>query len=275
LQVRKYEVIDSGQFGWDDFPHAIEYLVYAHLQTGADKGAADQVSRLHGTARLQPTFKTAFHLASTRARYALERRAWAEARSLTPREGRGLDWDRFAWPEAVTWFARGMGAVHQGAVDEADAALVKLGALGGVARAGGEDLFARNIRILELELKGWIAHARHDTASSRAAMQAAADLERSTPKHAVTPAPTLPAYELWGDLLLEQRASREALAMYRASLDLYPKRFNSVLGAARAAAAGGETDVARGYYRELIALATGGGRGAELNEARLFVAPRK
>jgi hypothetical protein len=261
---------DRGQFVWDEFPHAVEYLVYAYLQLGDDAAAARQVERLHATANLQPTFKTAFHLASTRARYVLERHAWTEARSLIPREGAGLDWDRFAWPEAVTWFAKGMGALHEADGAGAGTALEKLVALGAAARSGGEDLFARNIRVLELELQAWMAHARHDTAASRAGMQEAAEIERSTPKHAVTPAPTLPAQELWGDLLLEQHAPTEALARYRTSLELYPKRFNSVLGAARAAAAAGQADVARQYYGELLSLAKGSSRRRELDEARRF-----
>ena len=69
--------------------------------------------------RLEPTFKTAFHLASTQARYALERRAWDEAAAIVPREPATLDWDRFAWPEAIAWFARGLGAAHLGRLDEA------------------------------------------------------------------------------------------------------------------------------------------------------------
>ena len=105
---------NRGQFVWDEFPHAIEYLIYAYLQMGADEQAAAQLKRLQGTGRLEPTFKTAFHLASTQARYVLERRAWAEALSLAPRQPSTLEWDRFPWAEAVTWFARGLGAAHQG-----------------------------------------------------------------------------------------------------------------------------------------------------------------
>jgi predicted Zn-dependent protease len=73
--------------------------------------------------------------------------------------------------------------------------------------------------------------------ASLALMQEAADLEASTPKHAVTPGPTLPAQELMADLLLEQRKPAEALTAYRRSLELYPNRFNSLRGAERAAAA--------------------------------------
>jgi hypothetical protein len=68
-------------------------------------------------------------------------------------------------------------------------------------------------------------------------MREAAALETATPKHAVTPGPTLPAHELLGDLLMELRKPADALAAYRRSLELYPNRFNSLRGAARAAAA--------------------------------------
>ncbi|HEU5058170.1 MAG TPA: hypothetical protein VFU21_16675, partial [Kofleriaceae bacterium] len=75
-----------GELVWDEFPHAIEYLVYAYLQQGADRRAAAAIERLLATPNLEPTAKTAFHLASTRARHALERRAWREAAALVPRE---------------------------------------------------------------------------------------------------------------------------------------------------------------------------------------------
>ena len=79
---------ERGELVWDEFPHAIEYLVYAYLQQGADEKAADNCSACTQPTRLEPTFKTAFHLASTQARYALERRDWNEAAELVPREPR-------------------------------------------------------------------------------------------------------------------------------------------------------------------------------------------
>jgi hypothetical protein len=262
---------DRGQFVWDEFPHAIEYLVYAHLQTGADDQAAAQLTRLHATARLQPTFKTAFHLASTNARYALERRAWSEAMSLAPREPATLDWDRFTWPEAVTWFARGLGAAREGKVEGARAATNRLDVLETAARGAGEELFARNIHILRLEVGAWLAHAERDAATSVRLMREAADLEVATPKHAVTPGPTLPAHELLGDLLMEQAHPADALVAYRRSLDLYPRRLNSLLGAARAAKAAGDAALARTYYQELLKVADGATRTSVVGEARTFV----
>jgi len=263
---------DQGQFVWDEFPHAIEYLVYAYLQQGADELAASHVERLVQTTRLEPTFKTAFHLASTQARYALERRAWSEAAALRPREPASLNWDRFKWAEAVTWFARGLGAAHVRDSSNSHAAAARLAEIEAAAGTSGEPLFARHIRVLRLGVDAWRAHAAGNRDSSVALMRAAVALEESTPKHAVTPAPTLPAPELLGDLFLEQARPADALAAYQHSLVRYPRRFNSLLGLARAAQALGNTAVARAAYGELLVVADGSTRKPLLQEARDFLA---
>jgi tetratricopeptide (TPR) repeat protein len=219
---------------WDEFPHAIEYAVYAYLQLGRNDEALGQIRRLQATGRLEPTFKTAFHLASTAARYALERHDWKAAAALRPREPASLDWDRFPWGEAVTWFARGLGDVHGGDVGKARGASDRLGELEAAAQRSGEALFARQIGVLRLELSGWVEQAEGRPDSAVSLMRRAAELEADTPKPAVTPAPTIPAYELLGDLLLEQNRPADALAAYRRSLQLYPGRRNGILGAARA-----------------------------------------
>lgn len=220
---------------WDEFPHAIEYMVYAYLQLGREDSALAQLRRLQATGQqLEPTFKTAFHLASTAARWALERRDWAGAMALQPRMPASLDWDRFPWAEAVTWFARGVGSARSARAQEARTAHARLGELRAAAERSGEAVFARQIGMLELALGGWVAQVAGDRDSAVALLRAAAELEASTPKPAVTPAPTLPAYEMLGDLYLEQKRPREALEAYRKSLELYPGRRNSMKGAERA-----------------------------------------
>ena len=256
----QYPAGDKGQFVWDEFCHAIEYLVYAYLQQGNDQAAAAQIKRLRSTARLEPSFKTAFHLASTQARYALERRAWDEAAAIVPRQPATLDWDRFAWAEAITRFARGLGLAHERRLDEAKAESERLDQLEAAMRKAGEDLFARNIRMLHLELDAWIAHVDGKQDASGSLMEQAVELEESTPKHAVTPGPTLPARELLGDLLIEQNQPARAVPAYQRSLELYPKRFNSLLGAARAARAAGDSAVSRKYYAQLLRIARGRSR---------------
>ena len=271
----EYPAGDQRQYVWDEFPHAIEYLIYAYLQQGADDKAAAQLQRLRSTARLEPSFKTAFHLASTQTRYALERRAWGEASLLVAREPASLDWDRYAWPEAIVRFGHGLGAAHLGKFAEALTAGARLDELEAAIRKAGEDLFARNIRVLSLELNGWIAYAQGQKESGVRLMRAAAELENSTPKHAVTPAPTLPANELLGDLLLEQNRPAAALAAYTRSMAAYPRRFNSLLGAARAAHTLGEPVAARRFYQQLVDIASGGTRTADLDEARHFLSRKQ
>ena len=270
----EHPVGTEGQLVWDEFPHAIEYLVYAYLQLGADDRALVELRRLRSTGPLEPTFKTAFHLASTRARYALERRDWSGAMALVPRDPASLDWDRFAWPEAVTWFARGLGAAHERRLDSAGAAAARLAELEAAAGRSGEVLFARQIGVLRLLVEGWVAHAAGRPDSGATLVRRAAELETSTPKHAVTPGPTLPAHELLGDMRLEQRRPAEALEAYRRALQLYPRRLNSVLGAARAARAAHEEDLAGTYYRQVLELAGEGSRAPVVREARGFLERR-
>jgi tetratricopeptide (TPR) repeat protein len=261
----------DGQHVWDEYPHAVEYLVYAYLQQGADEAAEAQLERLRTTQHLEPTFKTAFHLSSIPARYALERRAWQEAAELKPRPSAAIAWDRFPWPESVTWFARGLGAAQLGRLTDAERALDRLGELEQAAEQSGEELFTRQIRILRLGASAWLAHAQGDEELALEQMRAAAELEASTPKHAVTPAPTLPADELLGDLLMADGMPEQALAAYQRSLELHPNRFNSVLGAARAAQAIGDEETARRFYAALVQLGARGSDRAGLKEASGYV----
>ena len=246
-----YPAGEHGEFVWDEFAHAIEYLVYGYLQKGEDRLALAQIKRLQATKRLEPSFKTAFHLVSTQARYALERKDWKEAAMIVPREPVAIEWYRFPWAEGIARFARGLGAAHLGRVNDAKVELEKLAELENRTRRSGEDLFTRNLQMLQLELDAWINQADGKREAAIALMRKAADLEASTPKHAVTPGPTLPAEELLGDLLMEQRRPREALVAYKRSLEIYPRRFNSLLGAVRAARGAGEYSQARVYSREL------------------------
>lgn len=255
---------DQGQYVWDEFAHAIEYLVYAHLQQGDDQAALAQLRRLQEQPQLEPSFKSAFHLSSVPARHALERGDWKAAAELPTRTPASLAWDKFPWPEAVTWFARGVGAARQGDADGAQPAIARLAELEAATTASGEELFARSIRVLRLAVEGWRAQAQGDAARARDLLAQAAALETATPKHPVTPGPTLPAEEQLGDLLLLQDRPAEALAAYERAMKAYPGRFNSGLGASRAALASGDRARARGMWEQLMASAKDGPRRQDL-----------
>ena len=263
---------DKGQYVWDEFPHAIEYLVYAYLQQGDDSSAAAQLRRLTSTKNLHPTFKTAYHFSSIPARYALERGDWQEAAELVPRPYDTLDWDRFPWPEAVTWFAKGLGAAHLGGIADVERAYDRLLELEAAADKAGEKLFTRQIRVLRLTVSAWIAHLKGNQEQAIELMEKASELEVAIPKHPVTPGPTLPAYEVLGDLLMEQEKPEQALLAFKLSLELYPRRFNSLLGAARAAKAFEDKQTAKKYYAELLTISVSESKRAGVQEATKYIA---
>jgi hypothetical protein len=248
--------------------------VYALLQTGDDAAAERALIRLQRTPDLQPGFKTAFHLSSIPARYALERRDWKSAAALEPRPDASLSWDRFPWPEAVTWFARGLGAARSGDVPAAAAAETRLGELRDASQRLGEELWMRQTEILRLGVAGWRMHAAADDGDAERLLREAVGLEETTPKHPVTPAPTLPAAELLGDLLLELDRPADALLAYEASLRSAPNRFHSLVGAARSARASGDAALATRYYGELRAMAAAASARPELVEADAFLRRR-
>ena len=58
-------------------------------------------------------------------------------RAIVPRQPPGLDWDRFAWPEAISQFAHGLGAAHLGRLAEARAAAARIAQLDSGMTTGG------------------------------------------------------------------------------------------------------------------------------------------
>ncbi len=262
----------AGDFVWDEYPHTVEYLVYAYLQRGEDELARTTLARLQAMSDLQPSFKTAFHLTSIPARFAVERRAWTEAASLTPRPSPSIAWDHYPWAESVTWLARALGAARGGDRSSAGRAVERLTELRAAAEAQGEAYFATQIEIARLEAAAWQALAEGLKDDAERLMRGAVGLEGSTEKHAVTPGALVPAYELLGDLLLELGRPTEALTAYENSLQTAPRRFNGLLGAARAARQAGSLLKAEEHYRTLLEVAEPSSRRAELAEARAFLA---
>lgn len=254
--------------------HALDYLVYAHLQRGEDRKAAAALADARGR-RYQAGFQAfaaAYHFAAMPARIAVERRAWGEAARLEPRSPDYLPWENFAWPEALTWFARGLGAAHAGDLDAARRSEARMRELRENAEAAGEKQFAGYIEVDRRVLAAYVAKAEGRAEEAVELARAAVELERTLQKHPVSPGAVLPASEALGDLLRELGRPAEAVAAYRASLETWPKRFNTLLGAARAARDAGDPGTARKYYAELLETAEGAETEREgVAEARAFV----
>jgi hypothetical protein len=244
------------------FPHATDYLLYAYLQRGEDDRAREVLEETLAKDDYQRSFISTFHLAAMPARYAVERRQWEEAAALDPRSPQYLPWDHAQWAEGLTWLARGLGALHTGDLERAQEAEARLATLRADAKAAGEDAFATYIEIDRLILAGWIARAQDRTDDAVALISKAAELEGTVEKHPVTPGALMPPYEALGDLLLNLGRAGKALAAYGASDEVWPGRFNTLLGAARAAEAAGDAEAAQAWYAELIDVAGGSDRAA-------------
>ncbi len=236
------------------YPHAMDYLVYAYLQRAEDEKAQAAIDETLRRKPYQADFASAFHLAAMPARQAVERRAWAEAVALTPRSPAYLDWDQYRWPEALTWFAKGLGAARTGELAGARKAEARMQELRDRAQTAGERDFARYIEIDRQILAAYIARAEGDAEGAVARLRQASEAERAVQKHPVTPGGFLPANEALGDLLLELKRPKEALAAYETALRTAPRRYNTVLGAARAARDAGDLARAGKYYADLLGL---------------------
>src|SRR5262249_45413342 len=104
-------------------------------------------------------------------------------------------------------------------------------------------------------------------------LTAAAALEDTTEKSAITPGPIAPAHELLGEMLMEARQPANALKEFEKGLQKKPSLFRSVAGAGRAAEAAGDRDKARTYYAQLVKICERGDRQAraDLDHARQYV----
>ena len=168
----------------------------------------------------------------------------------------------------MRYCARAVGAARSGQIEQAERDLVELERLASEMQSA-ETVWGRNTsEVLRLQATAWLALAKDEPERTLELMRSATELEDETDKSGLSPGRVLPAHEQLGDMLAEFGHPQEALAEYEASLGQVPRRFNSYVGAARAAQAVGEPEVARGYFEQLLELAAEDSTRAELGEAR-------
>src|SRR2546425_1025226 len=250
----------------DDRLHAMDYMVYGHLQLARDRDASlvvEEAQRAPGpfTTRAGP-----YAIAAIPARYAIERGAWRDAMQLQPSAS------RFPYNEAMTHFARALGAAHSGDVAAAEKDVQELARIVDVLKAAKDDYWATEVGVEHLGAAAWTAYAKGNRDEALALMRSAADLEDKSEKSAVTPGRVVPARELLGEMLLELKRPAEALKEFEASQVREPNRFRNLYGAGRAAAQSGNRDKARHYYSRLIEMAGAGDPRPELTKAREYLA---
>jgi tetratricopeptide (TPR) repeat protein len=203
------------------------------------------------------------------ARYAYERGDWQAARQLQPEK------TKLHYPDAITYFARALGATRTGDIASAEKDAAELTALHKALQSENNNYWANEVEIQRLAVAGWIALAQGKADDALKFMRAAADIEDKSEKHIVTPGRLVPARELLGDMLLELKQPAAALKEYEASQLREPNRFRGYYGAALAAEAAGDRQKAADYFGKLLALSKNSdGTRPELARAKSYVAQR-
>jgi tetratricopeptide (TPR) repeat protein len=211
--------------------HAMDYLVYAYLQSGRDQEAAEVIEQLKAMHDLDVgDFKIAYAATVMPIRYIVERHQWSDTEKIpAPPES--------APPQvlAIPVWARGLGFARDGGAREADKESETLRQIEERLRASGDGYWATQVNIMRREIMAWSAQAGSKPDEAAAILRSAADDEDGIEKLPVTPGPIVPAREQLGELLLGQGDSAAALKAFKTALMNAPGRRGALQGAAEAA----------------------------------------
>jgi tetratricopeptide (TPR) repeat protein len=230
-------------------PHAYDFMEYAYLQLGQDAKAKALIEENAAIQKVVgPQLAGRMAQAAVPARYSLERQDWQGAAQLKPL---GLP---IPSAEAVTHFARAMGAARSGDVAAAQADVAKLIEIRAGLEKANQSYWAGQVEIQVLAAQAWIGQAQGKPEEALKFMRAAADLEDASEKHVAMENRLYPMRELLGDLLMAQGQAGEALKAYEVSLKNARERLRGYYGAAKAAEASGDKQKATIYFAELMRL---------------------
>jgi hypothetical protein len=254
--------------------HAHDFMQYAYLQLGQDSKARELAADATAVIKAKPKMVgvalagyTA--MAAIPARYALERQDWREAAELEPPGG------NFPQAEAITHFARAMGAARTGDFAAAQQDIDKMMALRAALEKMNQSYWAGQVEVQIIGAQAWLAQGQGNREEALKFMREAADLEDGSEKHVAMENRLYPMRELLADLLMVQGQPALALIEYETSMRNAPARLRGFYGAAKAAEATGDNRKATAYFRSLARLTRNadGGR-AEIRESTHRVASR-
>jgi tetratricopeptide (TPR) repeat protein len=200
----------------------------------------------------------------------LERQDWKGAAELKPL-GTGVP-----AAEAITHFARAMGAARSGDLAATRADIDKLKELRATLEKAKQSYWAEQVEVQILGAQAWLAQGQGNRPEALKFMRAAADLEDGSEKHVAMENRLYPMRELLADMLMTQGETTAALKEYETALKNAPMRLRGFYGAAKAAETSGDKKKASAYFDKLARLTKGAdGERAELVELRQARLPRK
>ena len=250
--------------------HAMDFLIYAYLQSGREADAAKEIDEVKSMPKMKSMYGDDFDpqtnaLTKFPAMYDLELRHWSDAAALqvVPGSLRG--------DQSITYWARAIGAARSGNVAQAHKDLEQIDAIRKEFVAEKKTEYAEGVGEDYQEAAAWVAHAEGKDDEAITSLRALAD---KADKLGEEPE-GIPAREQLADMLLEAKRPQQSLAEYQTDLKLNPNRFNALYGAARAAEATGKQKDAAEYYALLLKVCDGSNSTRpELSRARELLAQK-
>src|SRR5256712_1956437 len=230
-------------------PHAYDFMAYAYLQLGQDLKARGLIQDTMSIKKvIGVPLAGATARAAVPARYMLERQDWQGAAQLQPL-GTG-----YPIAEAITHFARAMGAARSGDTAAAEADIGELKEQRAALEKAGQGYWAGQVEIQILGAEAWTAQGQGNKSDALKFMRAAADLEDASEKHVAMENRLYPMRELLADMFMAQGEATTALKEYETSIKNAPMRLRGFYGVAKAAEVSGDPKKAREYFEKLARL---------------------
>jgi tetratricopeptide (TPR) repeat protein len=246
--------------------HAMDFLVYAYLQTGHEQDAQKIIDEVRAMGPMHDMYGMGFDprefaLSAFPASYALELHNWQEAAQLKPADGASDS------VRSVTFTARAMGAGHLKNPEQVKKEVAELETI--------QKKLDPNKKKDEGEYQGvtddlvvaraWLAFSEGHPDEAVKGLKTIADKEEGEAESSQG----IPVHEMIGEILLAGNKPAEALVEFETTLKTNPGRFNSLYGAAQAATASGKNDKAKDYYAQIVKNCNGAAsERAELKHAR-------
>lgn len=248
--------------------HAMDFLIYAYLQSGRESDAAKVIDEVKTMPAMEMagTDMHAFAMSKFPAMYALEMHSWSDAAAL-PVISNAEPGDR-----AYTYWARTIGSARSGDLTAAKKNLAEIDAIQKDYLARKKKYMADYTETIYQQASAWVLHGEGKDEEALAMLRKVADHEDAVGEEQTS----MPAREMLADMLLEMKRPEQALAEYKGDLQFNPKRFDGVYGAAQAAEMAGLASQATEYYVVLVKTCEGGTSvRPELAKAKQAVVARK
>jgi tetratricopeptide (TPR) repeat protein len=249
--------------------HAMDFLEYAYLQSGREADAQRLIDEIKAMPQMKDDMygsdfdPRTYSLVVFSARYALELHHWKEAASLALVPGASMG------DNAVTYWARAIGAARSGNPAEARTDIVEIARLRRTLAKQKKTEFIDYIDADRKEAEAWLAYAEGNHDQALKTLRSIAEKQEAEGDEPLA----IPAREMLADMLADMNQPAQALVEYEADLKFNPNRFDGLYGAAHAAELAGKNTEANTYYAQLLKICNGAASGRpELSKAKALVA---